>query len=466
MQDASVLIIIVTWNKKGYVLSLLSSLQGLRYDRNAIDIVVVDNASNDGTVEALRADYPDVHLLCNDTNLGGTGGFNTGLAWAFEQPAGKYRYLWLLDNDVEVHQRALAELVAILDANEDIAVAGSTMMQLDCPHRINEMGAFFDRCNGTLQFHRHLEEIIPWRGKTLEELRGAEHPPDSLLKECAATLDVDYVAAASLLIRADVARQAGLWEDFFIHFDDVEWCLRIAAMGWRITASARSLIWHLSAAAKVPTWVLYYDNRNIQYVLQKHGYPGLFNRQAMKASLHKALKFTLIGKADLGKLHLRAVDDFTQGIQGGVQLQLRWTYQKNSVIESVFLDPAVKTIVISSFLDGEAAGILPPLAKAKKQRKDLRICFLQTDRKVKWTFPNQENIMIPVNRLSRLLFTLRSFKKFDLVLQSEYQPVPSFSWLAKEILFVNDFEHSRRPVPRLSQCLGVAWSVFKKRIFG
>ena len=59
------------------------------------------------------------------------------------------------------------------------------------------------------------------------------------------TEDVDYVAAGSLLIRADVAKQAGIWRDYFIHFDDVEWCLRIGKMGHRVLASAKSLIWHL-----------------------------------------------------------------------------------------------------------------------------------------------------------------------------------------------------------------------------
>jgi GT2 family glycosyltransferase len=96
----SILMIIVTWNRKDYVLDLLNSLRNLDYPSSSIETVVVDNASQDGTVEAIREQFPQVHLICNPENIGGTGGFNTGLKWAFEQPEGKYQYLWLLDNDV------------------------------------------------------------------------------------------------------------------------------------------------------------------------------------------------------------------------------------------------------------------------------------------------------------------------------------------------------------------------------
>ncbi len=156
---AKILIIIVTWNKKEYVIDLLNSLSAINFPRDQLDILVIDNASNDGTVEALEAQFDDIQIICNAENIGGTGGFNTGLAWAFEQPESRYDYLWLLDNDVVVHQNALSELVAILDDNADIAIAGSTMMQLDFPWRINEMGAFVDQQSGSLLFHRHFEEV-------------------------------------------------------------------------------------------------------------------------------------------------------------------------------------------------------------------------------------------------------------------------------------------------------------------
>jgi len=85
-ESPAVLVIIVTWNKKSYVVDLLLSLQQLSYPVRQLDILVVDNASNDGTVDVLKNDFPHIHLIENKENIGGTGGFNTGLQYAFEQP--------------------------------------------------------------------------------------------------------------------------------------------------------------------------------------------------------------------------------------------------------------------------------------------------------------------------------------------------------------------------------------------
>ena len=133
MRAAKILIIIVTWNKQDYVINLLNSLKHIQYPLENLDILVVDNASNDDTVKLIRQKFPTVKLICNSENLGGTGGFNTGLAWAFEQAEDTYEYLWLLDNDVVVHENALQELLNTLDQNPDAAIADSTMMQLDYP---------------------------------------------------------------------------------------------------------------------------------------------------------------------------------------------------------------------------------------------------------------------------------------------------------------------------------------------
>ena len=69
----TVLIIIVTWNKKSYVVDLLNSIHQLTYPFDSLDIVVVDNASTDGTVDTLKNDFPGIHLIVNSENLGGTG---------------------------------------------------------------------------------------------------------------------------------------------------------------------------------------------------------------------------------------------------------------------------------------------------------------------------------------------------------------------------------------------------------
>lgn len=450
MKPTKILIIIVTWNKKNYVIDLLNSLSSLSFPREQLDILVIDNASNDGTVEALKTQFDYITLIQNAENIGGTGGFNTGLAWASEQPASHYDYLWLLDNDVVVHKNALSELVKILETNADIAIAGSTMMQLDYPWRINEMGAFVDRKNGALVLNRHFEKIPSWQGKPLNELLLDDVDLSQQLTYCQPTIDVDYVAAASLLIRAPVARQAGLWMDFFIHYDDVEWCLRIAKKGHRVVASAKSLIWHLSAIAKVPSWILYYDNRNILYLLDKHS-----NKAALKNSIHKtilkSLYYHLLGKHDLAELHLQAITDFQQGITGKKDIQLQYKNEAISKLGALFSDPSIKKVIIPWTVNLHSTQSQSILVKEMKQRPELQVYYLTAPSSIKGALQCQIPGAIPVS--TPRFFPLRHFKylrlyrQFDLLIQSDYQPILSLSWVANKTLFLNHENFCLRPRP-------------------
>jgi len=452
---AKILIIIVTWNKKDYVLDLLKSLSSISFPRDQLDILVIDNASNDGTVEALEAQFDDLQIIHNAENLGGTGGFNTGLAWAFEQAESRYDYLWLLDNDVVVHKNALSELVSILDENPDIAITGSTMMQLDYPWRINEMGAFVDRGRGTLLFNRHLKEVPGWREKPLPELLVGDADLSKKLNDCQPSMDVDYVAAASLLIRAPVAKQTGLWMDFFIHYDDVEWCLRIAGAGHRIVVSAKSLIWHVSAIAKVPSWILYYDNRNVLYLLEKHS-----DKAAVKNTrrwiVKKALYYKLLGKEDLTQLHLEALADYEQGIMGKKNIQLPYQSPALSEIGAVFSDPSINTIIIPWTVNLQATSLLQTLVIAMRKRPELKVFYIVPPPQLDYPprqFPNAIPIAVPSFFILRYLKYFRLRKQFDLCLQSDYQPILPLSWAAKQNLFVNYENYCLRPAPSFSKII-------------
>jgi GT2 family glycosyltransferase len=290
MQEPKVLIIIVTYNRKDYVANLLASLKEI--DFTNYHIVVIDNASTDGTVEHLKEHFPHLTLLVNSVNTGGSGGFTRGLQYAFEQEG--YDYYWLLDNDVVVSKDSLKHLVSTLEKNRDIAVAGSQMCQLDNPEVTNEIGAYVNFHRGHLVLNRHLT-------RKRNNLTGI--------------YDVDYVAAASMLVRSDVAKKAGLWEDFFIHFDDVDWCLRIKKAGHRIVGVADSVIWHLSAAEKPITWQHYYDVRNMLYLLNTHTSKknvARFGRRKCLQAIYTELK----GFTPVAKLILDALDDFFKETKG------------------------------------------------------------------------------------------------------------------------------------------------------
>jgi len=462
-----ILVIIVTWNKKDYVLGLLDSLAQLDYPTDRLDLLVVDNASSDGTSSAIKERFPDIRLLVNRENLGGSGGFNTGLAWAFKQEESCYDYYWLLDNDVLVHRRALGELVGLLEEQPNIAVAGSTMLQLDYPWRINEMGAYVDRTRGTLFLNRHHEEVLAWQGRDVQDLLLGDGDLTRRLVGCTPHMDVEYVAAASLVIRARVARAAGLWRDFFIHLDDVEWCLRITRMGYRVAVSARSLIWHLSAAAKVPTWVLYYDNRNVLYLLGEYGAPGAVE-QSKGWIRKKALYYIAIGKPGLARLHQLAIEDFENGRVGKRAIDIAERYRSVGSPESSFMDPSVRRILIPWPLNLLESGLQESIVNALAARRgELTVDCLALPGASAPPYharlPGAGIVHLPAKRLWRWLTLLRWYQRYDLVLQSDYEILPALTWSAREILFVNDEGILRMPRPRLGKIRTLLTELFLLR---
>jgi len=317
--EPPVLIIVVTYNKKDYVLNLLQSLKQIAYKN--YDIVVVDNASNDGTVPALKEKFPEVHVIESPENTGGSGGFNLGLEYAFKQT--EYKYYWLLDNDVLVSKDSLKNLVDVLESDDSIAVAGSQMCQLDNPEVTNEIGAYVDLHYGGLVLNRHLT-------RRSNNKRGI--------------YDVDYVAAASLVVRADVAKKAGLWEDFFIHFDDVDWCLRIRKMGCRVVAVADSVIWHLSAAEKPITWQYFYDVRNMLYLLRKHATAKDVRRFLIRKCM-QAVHTEIMGFAPVAEIILDAIEDFREGRKG----KKVFAFPENSEAEKIIAShPSERVLIVQN----------------------------------------------------------------------------------------------------------------------
>src|SRR5690348_1381706 len=114
-----VVLLILTWNRRDDVLRCAASLSRLTYPN--ITPVVIDNASQDDTVAALRAAYPALPIIANTANLGYAGGNNAGIRWALAQGAD---YVQLINSDTEVTPGLTAELVRVAEADPRIAVVG------------------------------------------------------------------------------------------------------------------------------------------------------------------------------------------------------------------------------------------------------------------------------------------------------------------------------------------------------
>ncbi len=288
-------IVIVNWNRRADLLALLQSLDDAGYD--GVDTIVVDNASTDESVASVRETYPRVHLVVNSENLGGTGGFNTGLQQVLNS---KYDYVWLLDNDAVVAGRALEPLLEAIKTDDRIALVGSKLLHPGDPDLINEAGALMN----------------PRTASPVPQLRNMV---DTDLPDL---VEVDYVAVCSVLARLSHVRAVGLMDpSYFLMWDDMEWGVRFKHAGLRVVAATRSAVFHPPFTERqLNPGFVYYATRNHLYFIAKN-YSG-FHRLYLIMLLSGMIALRISrerGHEQRGRLNHAmslAVGDFWKGRMG------------------------------------------------------------------------------------------------------------------------------------------------------
>jgi len=257
-----ILVILVTWNGYADTLACLRSLEAVQEPR--FDVLVVDNASQDGTAARIRAGFPAVRILESSTNLGFTGGNNLGLAYALEHG---YEYILLLNNDTEVAPDFLAPLVTALETDSQAAAAGPLIYYHAAPQVVWSAGGVIDWRRG--------ETHMPAMGRRdAGQFTGPPRP-------------VDFVTGCALLTRASAVAEVGaLDERFFAYYEEVEWCVRMQRAGYHILFVPQSRVWHKISpqAREASPRVHYYMTRNRLLFLQA-------TRAPLQARLWTALSY-------------------------------------------------------------------------------------------------------------------------------------------------------------------------------
>lgn len=235
-------VVICNFNKKDFVLECVQSV--LESKVRNFDIYVVDNASTDGSVEALEKTYGDqITVLANEENLGGSGGFNTGLRVVRDKG---YEYFMCLDDDALVDENAIFELFEYMEANPDVGMAGCRVYHRQMPDYIQQCGLYID-------FDHYTAKTI-----------GADQLEDGTLPD---VIECDTVATCAVMVRGSVIRGTNVGimpEDNFIYWDDMEWGHRIHLAGYRVvTLAAAKALHQMGANTKRPnTFINYYMWRN------------------------------------------------------------------------------------------------------------------------------------------------------------------------------------------------------------
>ncbi len=222
-QDApAVWIVLLNWNGWRDTDACLESLKGLAYPN--FNVVVVDNASSDGSEARLRELYPKLTLLQSGANLGFAGGNNVGLRYALEHGA---QYVWLLNNDTLVQPDALTELVAKMQRDPGLGLCGSTLLYESARDTVQALGgAHYNRWLGTVKHIGHHEH---WP-RTVDEREVEER--------------LSYLIGASTLASRNFLEQIGLLQDdYFLYFEELDWAAR-ARGRFRLGYAAKSIVYH------------------------------------------------------------------------------------------------------------------------------------------------------------------------------------------------------------------------------
>lgn len=284
-----VYVLVLNWNGYPDTIRCLQSLKSLTYKNAAV--VVIDNASTDRSVERIKAAYSLVNILVNQDNLGFAGGNNVGIKYALKQGAD---YIWLLNNDTEVHPEALGKMIEVAEADPTIGMVGSRIFHLEQRDKLLFAGG---KINWFAGWCRH----------------DTQHSSEEKFR------DVDFITGCSLLVRRNVVESIGLLdENFFLYFEDADWSIRARKAGFRLVVAPASIVWHKemgSIKGRSPAHE-YYVTRNNLLFMKKHGSPWLWLTFAPAFALKIAIKiviFSLGGKFNLWSSISRGVRDFFVG---------------------------------------------------------------------------------------------------------------------------------------------------------
>jgi GT2 family glycosyltransferase len=251
-------IIIVNWNTRESLRDCLRSI--FEQAGNLVyEVIVVDNASTDGSVEMVENDFREVKLIKNQENRGFAAANNQGIALA------EGRYILLLNSDTIICDNAIEKTMRYADKRSDAAVIGcqvwenSDTIQMTCfgfPGLVNiilntfglsrqfKLNRFFGR-----------ERMLWWR-------RDSER-------------QVDVVSGMFMFVRREAIEQVGMMdEDYFLYYEETDWCRRFAGAGWKLVFWPGARIIHTDVGSKssnqIPLKMFVQKQKSQLIFLKKH----------------------------------------------------------------------------------------------------------------------------------------------------------------------------------------------------
>jgi hypothetical protein len=233
--NVDISVVVVSWNVRELLRRCLESVARAARARS-LQIVVVDNASTDGSADLVRNDFPDATLIASTINLGFAKGNNLGLA------ASRGRYVFFLNPDTEILGDALDQLIGLLERDESVGLVGPRLVEPD--------GTVQPVCARTLPtltltlFHALYLHRVPFLGPVLERRLIAPYDLEQ-------TQEVDAISGAAMLAPKTVLEEIAGFDEVFLHTaEDIDLCVRVRQRGLRIVYVAEARVLHLGGRSR------------------------------------------------------------------------------------------------------------------------------------------------------------------------------------------------------------------------
>jgi N-acetylglucosaminyl-diphospho-decaprenol L-rhamnosyltransferase len=250
-------VVIVSWNVRDLLRQSLASIQAGR-GALALETIVVDSASTDGSCEMVAAEFPAVSLVRQETNVGFSRGNNLGLALSLG------RYALLLNPDTELVGSALSDIVAYLDAHPRVGALGPQLLYPD--GQIQSSRRRFPTLATGFFESTWLQPVAP--RSVLGRYYMTDHPDDL-------ACEVDWVMGACLAVRRQAFEAVGLLDEgYFMYSEEMEWQRRIKDSGWTVIYFPQAKVIHhegKSSEQVVAKRHIYFQRSKLRYFQQYHG---------------------------------------------------------------------------------------------------------------------------------------------------------------------------------------------------
>lgn len=296
MTQPHVATVILNTSRRDDTLACLHSLHSSDYLDHTI--IVLDNASTDGSVEAIRSTFPRVEIIALAANRGYAGNNNVGIEAALARGAD---WVLVLNEDTLLASDCISRLVEAGEQDAHIGIVGPMVYHADEPNVIQSAGGWMD---------------ARWRAGHLgqnETDRG----------QFAGPREVAWVSGCAIMIRRAVIEQVGMLDDrFFYYWEETEWCVRAHKAGWRIVHAPAAKLWHKGVKRdyRPGANVAYYHVRNRFMLFSKHHAPVSAWVSAWSQTLRTLTSYTFKPKWRNKRAHRdamwRGAVDFLQGRTG------------------------------------------------------------------------------------------------------------------------------------------------------